>query len=167
MNVEILSLKRPQGLFLTAAILRLVLFYAFPGLPELVAGRVEVSTPVNSFKRCTCPNRTGEAVFSNVARSTRRTLSLQPQCIALRWRSLPPSAIAATALFPPAEFRFDSVTHVPPIYRGGSTERECSYNNRGIRGSRVNPAVQLAAQEQKMERSGGRFAVSLHLASCY
>lgn len=55
MNVDISSLKRPQGLFLTAAILRLVLFYAFPGLPELVAGRVEVSTPVNSFKRCMCP----------------------------------------------------------------------------------------------------------------
>lgn len=51
MNVDIASLKRPQGLFLTAAALRLVLFFAFPGLPELVAGRVEVSTPVNSFKR--------------------------------------------------------------------------------------------------------------------
>lgn len=55
MNVETLSLRRPQGLFLTAALLRLVLFYAFPGLPELVAGRVEVSTPVNSFKRCMFP----------------------------------------------------------------------------------------------------------------
>lgn len=55
MNVEISSLRRPQGLFLAAAILRLVFFYASPGLPELVAGRVEVSTPVNSFKRCACP----------------------------------------------------------------------------------------------------------------
>lgn len=54
MNVEISSLKRPQGLFLAAAVLRLALFFLFPGLPELVAGRVEVSTPVNSFKRCTC-----------------------------------------------------------------------------------------------------------------
>lgn len=53
MNVEISSLKRPQGLFLAAAALRLALFFLFPGLPELVAGRVEVSTPVNSFKRCT------------------------------------------------------------------------------------------------------------------
>lgn len=55
MNVDISSLKRPQGLFLAAAILRLALFFVFPGLPELVAGRVEVSTPINSFKRCMCP----------------------------------------------------------------------------------------------------------------
>lgn len=54
MNVDIQSLKRPQGLILAAAALRLALFFVFPGLPELVAGRVEVSTPVNSFKRCMC-----------------------------------------------------------------------------------------------------------------
>lgn len=54
MTMEISSLRRPQGLFLTAAILRLALFFVFPGLPEVVAGRVEVSTPVNSFKRCMC-----------------------------------------------------------------------------------------------------------------
>lgn len=54
MNVDISSLRRPQGLFLSAAALRLALFFFFPGLPELVAGRVEVSTPVNSFKRCKC-----------------------------------------------------------------------------------------------------------------
>lgn len=54
-KMEISSLRKPQGLFLAGAILRLVLFYAFPGLPELVAGRVEVSTPVNSFKRCLYP----------------------------------------------------------------------------------------------------------------
>lgn len=52
MNGSNPSLKRLQGLYLAAAILRLVLFFAFPGLPELVAGRVEVSTPVTSFKRC-------------------------------------------------------------------------------------------------------------------
>lgn len=52
MNGSNPSLKRLQGLYLAAAVLRLVLFFAFPGLPELVAGRVEVSTPVTSFKRC-------------------------------------------------------------------------------------------------------------------
>ncbi|CAN8101584.1 unnamed protein product [Discula destructiva] len=51
MNADISSLKRPQRLFLAAAVLRLALFFVFPGLPELVAGRVEVSTPINSFKR--------------------------------------------------------------------------------------------------------------------
>lgn len=41
-----------------AAVLRILLVLAFPGLPDLLTGRVEVSTPVNSFKRCRC-TRTG------------------------------------------------------------------------------------------------------------
>jgi phosphatidylinositol glycan class U len=39
-------------LFAAAAAVRLLLFTVFPALPELLAGRVEVSTPVTSFKRC-------------------------------------------------------------------------------------------------------------------
>jgi phosphatidylinositol glycan class U len=39
-------------LFVAAAAVRLLLFTVFPALPELLAGRVEVSTPVTSFKRC-------------------------------------------------------------------------------------------------------------------
>ncbi|KAK7984876.1 GPI transamidase subunit PIG-U [Apiospora saccharicola] len=39
------------GLFVVAAALRLLLFTAFPGLPNLLTGRVEISTPVTSFKR--------------------------------------------------------------------------------------------------------------------
>ncbi|CRK33938.1 hypothetical protein BN1708_006205 [Verticillium longisporum] len=39
------------GLFLAAAALRLVLFVGFPRLPDLLTGRVEISTPVTSFKR--------------------------------------------------------------------------------------------------------------------
>jgi phosphatidylinositol glycan class U len=39
-------------LFATAAALRLLLFTFVPALPGLLAGRVEVSTPVTSFKRC-------------------------------------------------------------------------------------------------------------------
>lgn len=39
-------------LFGGAAALRLLLFTVFPDLPNLLAGRVEVSTPVTSFKRC-------------------------------------------------------------------------------------------------------------------
>ncbi|KAF2007265.1 CDC91 cell division cycle 91-like protein [Amniculicola lignicola CBS 123094] len=38
-------------LFGAAAAVRLLLFTAFPSLPQLLAGRVEVSTPVTSFKR--------------------------------------------------------------------------------------------------------------------
>jgi hypothetical protein len=32
----------------------LLLFTAFPSLPDLLTSRVEVSTPISSFKRCTC-----------------------------------------------------------------------------------------------------------------
>ncbi|KAI0126608.1 PIG-U-domain-containing protein [Xylariales sp. AK1849] len=39
------------GLYIAAAAFRLLLFTAFPGLPDLLTGRVEISTPVNSFKR--------------------------------------------------------------------------------------------------------------------
>jgi len=39
-------------LFSSAAALRILLAVAFPGLPDLLTGRVEISTPVNSFKRC-------------------------------------------------------------------------------------------------------------------
>jgi hypothetical protein len=39
------------GLFVAAAALRLVLFTAFPGLPDILTGRVEISTPATSFKR--------------------------------------------------------------------------------------------------------------------
>ena len=38
-------------LFSSAAALRLVLFLGFPSLAELLTGRVEISTPVTSFKR--------------------------------------------------------------------------------------------------------------------
>lgn len=41
-------------LFTTAATLRILLALTFPGLPDLLTGRVEISTPVNSFKRCMC-----------------------------------------------------------------------------------------------------------------
>lgn len=43
--------RRKAVLFGTAAAVRLLLFTAFPGLPDLMTGRVEISTPVNSFKR--------------------------------------------------------------------------------------------------------------------
>ncbi|KAK0745781.1 GPI transamidase subunit PIG-U [Schizothecium vesticola] len=45
------TLGRTAGLYAGAAVLRLALFTLFPGLPELLTGRVEISTPVTSFKR--------------------------------------------------------------------------------------------------------------------
>jgi GPI-anchor transamidase subunit U len=40
-------------LFSSAAAVRILLALTFPSLADLLAGRVEISTPVNSFKRCT------------------------------------------------------------------------------------------------------------------
>lgn len=40
-------------LFTTAALLRVLLVLTFAGLPDLLTARVEISTPVSSFKRCT------------------------------------------------------------------------------------------------------------------
>ncbi|THC99745.1 hypothetical protein EYZ11_000795 [Aspergillus tanneri] len=43
--------RRRAALFAAALSLRLLLLVLFPSLPDLLTGRVEVSTPVNSFKR--------------------------------------------------------------------------------------------------------------------
>ncbi|CAD6578428.1 MAG: hypothetical protein ASARMPREDX12_008741 [Alectoria sarmentosa] len=43
--------RRKAILFSSAAALRFILFFAFPSLPDLLTGRVEISTPVTSFKR--------------------------------------------------------------------------------------------------------------------
>ncbi|KAJ5225347.1 hypothetical protein N7468_006572 [Penicillium chermesinum] len=43
--------QRKVAVFAGAFVLRLVLVFLFPSLPDLLTGRVEVSTPVNSFKR--------------------------------------------------------------------------------------------------------------------
>lgn len=51
MDAHRVTLGRTAGLFIGAAVLRLALFTIFPGLPDLLTGRVEVSTPVTSFKR--------------------------------------------------------------------------------------------------------------------
>jgi GPI-anchor transamidase subunit U len=48
MNID----RRKATIFGAAAAVRLLLFTAFPGLPDLLTGRVEISTPVTSFKRC-------------------------------------------------------------------------------------------------------------------
>jgi phosphatidylinositol glycan class U len=44
--------RRKAALFGAAAAVRLLLITLFPSLPDLLTGRVEISTPVTSFKRC-------------------------------------------------------------------------------------------------------------------
>ncbi|MCJ1366381.1 hypothetical protein MMC16_005509 [Acarospora aff. strigata] len=43
--------RRKAALFGAAIAIRLLLFTAFPSLPDLLTGRVEISTPITSFKR--------------------------------------------------------------------------------------------------------------------
>ena len=43
--------RRRAVVFAGALALRILLIVLFPSLPDLLTGRVEVSTPVNSFKR--------------------------------------------------------------------------------------------------------------------
>ncbi|RKF74371.1 Phosphatidylinositol glycan anchor biosynthesis class U protein [Golovinomyces cichoracearum] len=43
--------RRKATLLAAAAAFRLILFTSFPGLPDLLTARVEISTPVTSFKR--------------------------------------------------------------------------------------------------------------------
>jgi phosphatidylinositol glycan class U len=43
--------RRKLAIFVGASALRLILFAIFPSLPDLLTSRVEISTPVSSFKR--------------------------------------------------------------------------------------------------------------------
>lgn len=45
---------RKAAVFGAAFALRLLLCVLFPALPDLLTGRVEISTPVTSFKRREC-----------------------------------------------------------------------------------------------------------------
>lgn len=47
--------KRKALVFGSAAAIRLLLFTAFPALPDVLTARAEISTPVTSFKRRTLP----------------------------------------------------------------------------------------------------------------
>lgn len=44
--------RRKALVFAAASALRFLLFFGFPSLPDRLASRVEIATPVNSFKRC-------------------------------------------------------------------------------------------------------------------
>ena len=46
--------RRKAAVFGAAFALRLLLCVLFPALPDLLTGRVEISTPITSFKRREC-----------------------------------------------------------------------------------------------------------------
>lgn len=68
--------RRKAMVFGAAAALRLLLFTGFSNLPNLLGGRVEISTPVSSFKRCGYGG-SGTWQYADWY-SARRTLSIQP-----------------------------------------------------------------------------------------
>lgn len=47
-----MALSREPVVYVAAAALRLALIVLFPALPDILTGRVEISSPVCSFKRC-------------------------------------------------------------------------------------------------------------------
>ncbi|KAI2628062.1 PIG-U-domain-containing protein [Hypomontagnella submonticulosa] len=51
MNNGKMNSQGTAGLYTAAVLLRLLLYAFFPGLPDLLTARVEISTPVTSFKR--------------------------------------------------------------------------------------------------------------------
>lgn len=66
--------RRKAVLFGAAAAVRILLFNGFPGLPDLLTARVEISTPVTSFKRCMYPMR--ELELKLIIGSAGRVISL-------------------------------------------------------------------------------------------
>ena len=116
-------------LFGAAAALRLLLFTFLPALPALLAGRVEVSTPVTSFKRCTALAAPQLYLYlcmpANPIASARGPVPLHPQCLALRRRPLPPGAPPSAAVLPPAEPILLPNRHEHCFHSGGSSERIC------------------------------------------
>jgi len=93
-------------LFGSAAAVRLLLPWAFPGLPDLLSGRVELSTPVTGFKRCmrlpTPPSHKESRAELPFYYSAGRSFSIQPWPITIRRRCLPPGPSAPAALLAPS-----------------------------------------------------------------
>lgn len=112
-----------------AAALRLVLFTVFPALPSLLAGRVEVSTPVTSFKRCRSHPLPVERYDAwqpaDLYSSAGRPLPIHPQCLSLRRRPLPPGTPPAAAFLAATGPLVLPNRYRHRLHRGGSPQRVC------------------------------------------
>ncbi len=82
-------------IFASAAAIRILLAVAWPSLPDLLTGRVELSTPVSSFKRCMLylqqsllAHEAERCQELSVADSTGRLVSLRAWAGPVRWRCL-------------------------------------------------------------------------------
>lgn len=72
--------RRRAVVFAGAFALRILLILLFPSLPDLLTGRVEVSTPVNSFKRrelnCECTAMEDQMSETDIGASAGRSFSI-------------------------------------------------------------------------------------------
>lgn len=142
-------------LFGSAAAVRLLLFTAFPSLPNRLAGRVEVSTPVTSFKRreWLTPSII-EEIYSLNSYSPRRPLPLYAQCLAVRRRRVPPGTPPSPAILTPAESVILPFRDECALHHGGLVERSCSGSNCRERAVSCDSAVQIFAERLALEQCG-------------
>lgn len=80
--------------------------------------------------------------------STRRTVPLQPQCVALRWRCLPPGTAATTAVFVAPKRQNLAHLHVASLYTGRLAERRCALYDCEFRRGRPVEAVYISAESE-------------------
>ena len=169
--------RRKAAIFAVAFSLRALLFVAFPFLPDILTGRVEISTPVTSFKRRT-PCQAGLYschLSANVLISSRRPIPIQSQRISLRWRCIlsgtslsslncvfqhsdPPGAVVASFILPHTYrcISHNDITRLHCIGLGGGS---CSHEDCRIPALRKRETFQVT-QAGKMGHISNRSSVS-------
>jgi hypothetical protein len=151
-----LDQHQPLLLYGAAAAVRLLLSTAFPSLPTLLAGRVEVSTPVSSFKRRMDPNDVHVffVIAANTRCSARRPLSIYPQCVSVRRWCLPSSAPPTTAILAPPEPLVSPFHDESSLHIGGPAERLRASSDCGERPGFGHASVQVFEERLEMEQLG-------------
>lgn len=92
---------------------------------------------------------------SDTQTSTGRPLSIQPQCVSIRWRCLSPSSAPPPALLPPSELRIVACLHVPPLHRGRFTRRKCLDQDCRVWRSWIRCALYISEEREEVERHRG------------
>ena len=171
--------RRKAILFTSAAVLRLIFFFAFPSLPDLLTGRVEISTPVTSFKRREhlLPFRsvplmtdliqykkassfTPTMFLRTTAVSSTRQVPLPEQKISSFVKQLIGST-AATALRPHPSLPL-SACNRPSLRPHRSALRECANTHHRVRRVWLLTSLHIAVERYEMGQHSGGSGVSLH-----
>lgn len=142
--------RRKTILFGAAAAVRLLLFTGFPGLPDLLTARVEISTPVTSFKRC--KYFAADPLDSKlILNSTGGTIPLQSQRLTLRWGCLPPGSPSPDPFRTPSKLLNLPNLHIPAVHFSGFIERQCSHEYSGVGGSWILETLHVTEEGQEVE----------------